>query len=296
MQLDVSDQSLPAYKALASPVRLKIIRFLSMKKYNVKDMAKLLGLSEPITLRHLNKLHEAGIIEFEKSGKNKISRLKIDNISIQFPQRVDTSLGVYESEIPVGLYTDFSVEPTCGLADQNGFIGQLDEPRYFMDPRRRNAQMLWFSKGFVEYQVANFLKATDHLKMITLSAELGSEIPLSNDYWPSDITFTLNGAELGTWTSRGDFADTRGKYTPRWTPRSFNQYGTMVLVLIASDGTWIGGKRVSKISIEDLQPLPARLKLRIEVKPNAKNMGGCTIFGKSFGNYDENMKIKFYYS
>lgn len=296
MQLDISDKSLPVYKALASSVRLKIIRILSKKKYNVKEMAELLGLSEPITLRHLNKLHEAGIIEFEKAGKNKVSRLKIDDISVQFPQRVSTSLSVYESEIPVGLYTDFSVEPTCGLADQNGFIGQLDEPRYFMDPRRNDARILWFSKGFVDYQFANLLKANDHLKMITLSAELGSEIPLSNNDWPSDITFSLNGIELATWTSLGDFADARGKYTPSWTPRNFNQYGTMVLLVVASNGTWIGGKRVSQVTIEDLQPLPDRLKLRIEVKPDARNVGGCTIFGKSFGNYDESIKVKFYYS
>ena len=33
--------------------------------------------------------------------------------------------------------------------------------------------------------------------------EVSSEFPFSNNNWPSDITFSLNGVELGTWTSPG---------------------------------------------------------------------------------------------
>ena len=38
--------------------------------------------------------------------------------------------------------------------------------------------------------------------------------------------------ELGTWTSPGDFADIRGKYTPDWYPDNLNQYGLLKTIRI----------------------------------------------------------------
>ena len=52
MQLDISNNSLPVYKALANPMRLKIIQILSHEKLNVKDIASHLHISNTITLKH----------------------------------------------------------------------------------------------------------------------------------------------------------------------------------------------------------------------------------------------------
>ncbi|WP_319020481.1 transcriptional regulator [Enterococcus faecium] len=35
--------------------------------------------------------------------------------------------------------------------------------------------------------------------------------------------------------------------------------------------------------------------LRVEVKEEAENIGGCTLFGKGFGNYDQDIKIKMFW-
>ncbi len=71
--------------------------------------------------------------------------------------------------------------------------------------------------------------------------EVSSEFPFSNNNWPSDITFSLNGVELGTWTSPGDFADIRGKYTPDWYPDNLNQYGLLKTIRIMDHGTYMEG-------------------------------------------------------
>lgn len=255
MQVDLTEKSLPVYKALSNAVRLRILRLLCSDSYSVKELAEKLDLSQPLTLRHVNQLQKAGLIKFTKEGKNKISHIGIDELRLDIPRQVNSSLYAQHVDIPLGLYSDFDVKPTCGIAGLNGYIGHVDEPRYFMDPNRMNARIVWFSQGFIEYQIGNFLNPDDHLEMLTLSAEMGSEIPLSNSDWPSDITFTLDGHYLGTWTSPGDFADTRGKYTPLWTPEKFNQYGTMVTISISSSGTWLGGNRVSDVTIADLLPL-----------------------------------------
>lgn len=118
-----------------------------------------------------------------------------------------------------------TIKPTCGLATLQEFIGNVDEPRYFMDTRRMDARILWFTEGFVEYQTPNYLNEDEKAEMIEISMEISSEFPFHNNNWPFDITFYLNDVELGTWTSPGDFADIFGKLTPEWYPDNLNQYG-----------------------------------------------------------------------
>lgn len=296
MQLDISENSLPVYKALANPMRLKIIQILSHDKLNVKELASELGLSTTITLRHLQALADAEIISFEKEGHNKISRLKVDNISVRFPERIYPSFEVHETDIPVGHYMNFYVEPSCGLAGKTDYIGKVDNPTYFMDPKRMEAGMVWFNNGFVEYQAPNLLSSNEHLEMLDLSMELGSEFPFSNNVWPSDITFSINNVEIGTWTSPGDFSDIRGKYTPAWVPDNVNQYGIQKILRVTDHGTYLDGQPFTNISLSDLDVSKTTFKIRFEVKSDAVNSGGCTIFGKGFGNYDQDTSLKLFYS
>ncbi len=296
MQLDISEESLKVYEALASKVRIKIIHLLSTKKMNIKELASDLNLSSAIVTMHIKKLEEAGLIKTEKFGQQKISSLKVDNIEIKFTKKIFHAFDTHETSIPIGHYTNYSVEPTCGLASIHDFIGPVDEPKYFMDSDRMNACILWFTKGFVEYQTPNFLIEDEHLEMIDVSMEISSEFPFSNDIWPSDITFTLNNIELGTWTSPGDFADTRGKYTPSWYPDNLNQYGLLKTLRITNHGTYMDGEQLSKVNIADLNSTKETWHFKIEVKKNANNIGGCTLFGKGFGNHDQDIQLKLYYS
>ncbi|MDU4624331.1 MAG: transcriptional regulator, partial [Enterococcus gallinarum] len=134
------------------------------------------------------------------------------------------------------------------------------------------------------------------LEMMEISMEISSEFPFSNNNWPSDITFSLNGIELGTWTSPGDFADIRGKYTPDWYPDNLNQYGLLKTIRIMDHGTYMEGEPLSDVTIKDIPAYEDTWHLRVEVKEEAENMGGCTLFGKGFGNYDQDIKIKMFYS
>ncbi len=66
MQLDISNESLPVYEALASSVRLKIIQLLSLNKMSVKELASELGLSSAIVTMHVKKL-EAPVNKYRSS-------------------------------------------------------------------------------------------------------------------------------------------------------------------------------------------------------------------------------------
>jgi len=297
MQIQINEDALPVYEALASPVRIKIIQLLSKNKMNVKQIAQALGLSSAIITMHINKLKKADLIKTEKVGQQKISSLKVDKIEINFPEKIFNAFDTKESSIPVGHYTDYKVKPTCGLATDEFFIGLVDEPKFFMASERMDAQLLWFTEGFLEYQTTNLLNHEEHLEMLEISMEISSEFPFANNNWPSDITFSLNDKELGTWTSPGDFADIRGKYTPAWYPDNQNQYGLLKTIRIMHHGTYMDGEPMSDVTIDDLRGSDIDLwKLRVEVKEDAKNVGGCTLFGKSFGNYPQDIKVKIFYS
>lgn len=72
MQLQINEESLPVYKALASKTRIKIIQLLSKNKMNIKELAQALGISSAITTMHVKKLEEANIIKSEKIGQKNL--------------------------------------------------------------------------------------------------------------------------------------------------------------------------------------------------------------------------------
>lgn len=296
MQLDMTDASLNVYEALASKVRLKIIRLISNKPMSVTELAAELGLSSTIIAKHLNKLEEAKLIQIKRQGHKKISALKVDTIGIKFPRRIYSMFNVHKTGIPVGHYTDYSVKPSCGLAGNDGFIGNVDNPKYFMLPERMNAGMIWFNDGYVEYQTPNFINKDEHLEMLDLCMELGSEFPFSNNVWPSDITFSINGKEIGTWRSPGDFSDIRGKYTPKWVPDDVNQYGILKILRITDHGTYLDGQPFTDVCLDDIPVNREAWTIRFEVKKDAAKSGGCTIYGEGFGNYDQNIELSAFYS
>lgn len=300
MQLDISKNSLDVYEALSSEVRLEILQLLSQKKMNIKELAHELGLSSAITTRHIQKLEKAQLIKTEKvpakSGIQKLSYLAVDTIEIKFPKKIYHSYKLHTTQLSVGHYTDFYVKPTCGIASTEDIIGQVDEPKFFMDAGRMNASLVWFSEGYVEYKIPNLLTARDTPELLEISLELASEFPNSNNVWPSDITFYLNDINIGTWTCPGNFSDTRGRYTPSWWEDKNSQYGLLKHIRVSQYDTCIDGKFLSDVVLADLGIDEKNLlTFKICVESKAQNLGGVTVFGKGFGNHDQDILFSLYY-
>lgn len=76
MQLDITNDSLLAYEALASKVRLQIIQLLSKSKMNIKELATELKLSSAIVTMHVKKLENANIVKTERLGNKKNCKLE----------------------------------------------------------------------------------------------------------------------------------------------------------------------------------------------------------------------------
>ncbi|KAA9007547.1 helix-turn-helix domain-containing protein [Paenibacillus spiritus] len=298
MKLDLTEHSLPVYEALASPVRLRVLRLLAERPMNIKELAGAVGLSSAIMTMHVRKLAEAGLIATQmapgKSGLQKICSLAVSQTEI----RLSGSSPGHKShrvEIPVGHYSDFRIEPTCGLATPDKIIGNFDDPRYFWEPERINAGVLWLGKGFIEYKAPNYLLSSQQPRELVLTMEIASEAPATNNNYPSDITFTFNGVVVGVWTSPGDYGDRKGKYTPEWWPAYTNQYGLLKQLRITDEGTFMDGQKLSDIVLGDVDIRRKQWTFRLSVEEEARHQGGLTLFGKGFGNYNEHLSAELFY-
>ncbi|WP_028608949.1 ArsR/SmtB family transcription factor [Paenibacillus harenae] len=299
MLLTTDSVSLKVYEALASEARLKIIDLLYRKEMSIKELAAELFLSNAIVSSHVNKLEQAGIVGSHmrrvNGGTYKYCHVKQEYMQIKLSPIFETATTCQEISVPVGHYTDYEAWPTCGIATTTKMIGQFDHPACFMDPERVNAGILWFARGFVEYKVPNYLRKDHQLKEIEISMEISSEAPQVNENWPSDICFSLNHKKLGIWTSPGDFGEQKGRLTPEWWHSDVNQYGVLKVLRINEKGTFIDGQRISDINLNELQLDTPYWTFSISPEDAAFGRGGLTLFGKGFGNYNQDILIRYYY-
>ena len=291
---------LPLYEALASEVRLNVLERLAERPMNVKVLAESLGLSSAILTMHVRKLEQAGLISTKmvrkQGGTHKMCMLAETSVEIALPRAETEERKYYEQSIPVGHYTSFEVYPTCGLATREKLIGQFDDPRFFLDPERMNAAAIWFGKGYVEYQTPNYLLPSQQPEEIEVSFEIASEAPGANEHWPSDIRFYLNGVRLGEWTSPGDYGNgDRGRYTPDWWSSGVNQYGLRKVLRVNGEGTYMDGQRLSDVTLAGLKLERRFWTLRFSVEEEAVHVGGLTLYGAGFGNYNQDIQFRVYY-
>jgi predicted transcriptional regulator len=199
--------------------------------------------------------------------------------------------------MPLGLYTHYNISPPCGLCSTEGIIGYLDSSDSFLDPARVKAGLLWFEKGFVEYKFPNNALYSDKpLRMLEISTELSSETPGTNQNWLSDITLWINDVRIGTWTSPGDYGDHRGKLTPLWWKLEGSQYGLLKNWRITDKGAFVDGVPISNMILQDLGiPDHHSIKARIGVEETANHQGGINIFGRGFGNYDQDIVLRLHF-
>jgi predicted transcriptional regulator len=296
----VPEQDAGVVRGITSPVRLDILRTLRQAgPLNVNGIAEALGLPQSTVATNIQLLEEAGLVHTEAAkaskGQQKLCSVRFDEIVIRLdgsPVRKEPD--VVEVAMPIGLYTSCDVSAPCGLCSTDGIIGPLDVPNGFLDPGRMRASLIWFGRGHVEYKFPNnakVLKAA--LSALEFSLELSSEVPGTNTNWPSDISVWINGTKLGTWTSPGDYGDRRGRYTPGWWKLGGSQYGVLTTWRVTERATFVNDKRVSAVTLAALRLEEHHsVRLRVGIEEGASHPGGVNIFGRGFGNHDQDILMR----
>lgn len=300
--INISDltQALPLFKCLGSDIRISVLELLSANgPMAMKDIAEELGITAGSLSPHIKMLADNNLIsiKFEtgKHGLQKICTIIEDKMMIDFEAAVNNK-NIYETSIAIGLYSDYSAYPTCGLSTAEHLIGVVDDPKFFSDPERIKAGIIWFTVGHVEYMVPNYLEDDQLPVELLISFEISSEAPGFKENWPSDISFYINNVPVCTWISPGDFGKNPGIYTPSWWDPNWNQYGLLKFLSISDNGTFIDGVKVSDVNLNDVNIIPGTpIKLKMEVAEDSIYKGGLTLFGSSFGNYNQDIKVRMQY-
>ncbi|MFC4618973.1 ArsR/SmtB family transcription factor [Camelliibacillus cellulosilyticus] len=293
------EEALEVCKALANEHRIEILNILNDGPLNVNEIAQKMTLPFSTTAVNVKKLEDAGLLSTEiipGRGSQKISSKRYTRIVIDLVKDVANVPDSLLIEMPIGDYVDCDIEPTCGLVSETGYLGLQDYPRSFYEPFRRKAQLLWFKTGYVEYRFPNRIPFGAECSEIEISAEVCSEAPYSKKDWPSDITLWINGHELGHWTSPSDFGGERGFLTPNWWETHNTQYGLLKRWRVNQSGSFIDGEKLSEVTIQDLKINDKPyISVKLGVKKDAANVGGLNLFGKTFGNYEQDLLMKIQY-
>ena len=137
--------------------------------------------------------------------------------------------------------------PPAASVSKDGVIGLLDVPDTFLDPDRMRAGLLWFTRGFVEYQFPNnaklcqrqnrraracdgaFLRGPGHIEGLALRHH-------GRDQRPGDRHLDL---------ARRLSATSAARLTPDWWKLAGSQYGDLKHWRITPNGTYRDGAKVS---------------------------------------------------
>src|SRR5256712_4007004 len=93
-----------SFKALASDVRVGILKRLDVRRETVTDLSNLLSLSKPTLLEHLEKLQSAGLVKRVDEGRNgseyELSRTRR---TLLHPERVAITLALAAAVVLAGI-------------------------------------------------------------------------------------------------------------------------------------------------------------------------------------------------
>jgi len=266
---------------------------------NVNQISDAVALPQSTVATHIQILQESGLIDTQtlkaSKGQQKICTARYDEVVIRLAEEHKQPFeNIVEVAMPLGLYTGCGVSAPCGMCSTQRVIGILDVPDLFLDPGRMQAALLWFGRGYVEYKFPNNAKLLNtEIEAIEFSLELSSETPGTNSNWPSDISLWVNDIKIGTWTSPGDYGDKRGTYTPHWWKLKGSQYGELTSWKISDVNTTVNQTKVSDVGLSQLAlDQHHSIRLKIGIDDEAKNPGGINIFGKGFGNQNQDIVMR----
>ena len=285
-------------RALASPVRIRIMQALGGRSMSVGELSQQLDIPMSTAALAVKILEEAGFIVTEAQpgvrGSVKLCSRRLDTMSVHLVPENRKEENVLALHMPLGGYSSADgICKTCGLAGAETLLGEMDNPSVFYSPNRFAAQLIWFRQGSLEYRFSFQQMEQMEIEWLELSFEACSEAPMYRDPWESDIAVSINGRRLGVWTSPCDCGGRQGRLTPSWWPALSTQFGFLKTWRVTAEGSYLDGVRIGDVTVRDLG-IDGRnyISARIEVPQDAQNVGGINLFGEWFGDYPQALALK----
>lgn len=298
-----NDEDLPkicaACKALSNRVRLNILRLLQNGSHllTISEIARALDIPKTTAIHHVEVLEQAElVIVLYKSSTTGTVRvvgrnIKSTHICHFYPdpvERNDTKTLIQTHK--VGNFSDIDCDTYAVVLDDHSIFETTDR----FDPKHYDAMLLYTEKGIITYEFSGAVAKTHKIHELSLSLELCSEAPYFNNNYYSDITFWINGVELCTYISTGDYGDRRGRLNPDWWPSTVTQYGKLVSLVVNGKGVMLNGIDVTdKITVDSLElDKHDSIKIAFGNKGTSTHIGGMNIFGSHFGDFEQDIVLK----
>lgn len=289
--------------ALSSPIRLTILKLLITRSMTMGELAKELYVSSSSVSMHVKTLESVGLVSAVPKpgmhGAQKLCGITSEKIIFDFFDKLsndDLNFKIETLHIPIGTYSYANVSSPCGMVSSASYIGVEDTPHVFYNINRINAELIWFTKGYLQYSVSNQLFKTKNVKSIDISFEVCAEAPGYNNNWPSSLFLSLNNKKIITFDVKGDYGGARAINTPSWWTTSNTQYGEFKRISINHKGTYLNNSLVSDCTINSFDfKSNYFFTMNIGTDDDGEFAGGINLFGKNFGNYPQDIKIDIKY-
>lgn len=283
-------------EALSSNTRIQILKLLVYNSYTIKELSNKLNLAMSTTSFHVSILKKNGLVKIvaapNKKGNEKNVSLNVEKATIFFSGLKNEETSSCYFDLPIGSYSSSNITPPCLINTKRNTITPIDNPAVFKSPEHIKAQLISFSKGYLEYTILTEKFKRKQIQSIKISLELCSECPNFNSNWKSDITFWINDLEIGDYRSYGDYGGRMGKYSPSWWSSTSSNFGNMVSIEVNNLGSYINGKEISTMTLNHFDICSQEyFTFKIGIKDDAKYVGGINLFGKDFGDYAQDIQI-----
>ncbi len=287
------------FKALGSEIRIKILRQLYRHPMTVRELSQTFRVPISTMNFHVAMLEQANliIVNLIPSKKGAI-RACYGNFSfIHFEmdvQKVFPELHTHSEMIPIGNYIDFKSEGEHGCASP--LRSWRNNESDFLS-NRSDIGIIWTTSGYVEYGIGNYLFKRYSVTEMTISFEICSEINSYRNDWQSMLNFYINGTRVASYLSPGDFGGRRGTLNPDWWPDSNTQYGLLKSLTVNSTGIYLDRNLVTKeYNINNLGlDKSNKIVFRIETDDKEHYNGGFNLFGKTFGDFPQDISVDYTY-
>ncbi|HOX03140.1 MAG TPA: hypothetical protein P5555_11865 [Candidatus Paceibacterota bacterium] len=219
--------------------------------------------------------------------------------------------GIVVSTVEPGGYSDvdYLIYSPCGMAREDGTFISWDDPSVFGQPVHAEADFLWFGSGYLTWQHPAPMPSDAQIDSLSYIAEVSSEIGGANFIWPSDLTVSVNGVPIGTWTIPGDPNAWYGsaKQINKLEPWN-SQYGWLTQWTVDSTGTYfeadfrhipelglgpVARFQISNVNIEDLSLVPGQ---PVSITLSVPGIMGMNLYGDTWGDYpvDPTLTVQFH--
>lgn len=220
---------------------------------------------------------------------------------------------VYTYSLQVGQYDGYNVHgPWTGLMRENGTsIGPWDTPSVFGWPDHVEADFLWFTWGWMQWEYPLSIPTGSKIESIKYTVEISSEHSHYVTVWPSDLTVIINSVEIHTWVIPGDpgyesYGNNRFGLQENHLEVWNSQYGWLCTWTVDDTGTYfeyqftegdMARAKVSDIEVEDLNLVPGdAVIIELSIPYDDPNPhGGINIYGDTWGDYDFDPTISVVY-